>query len=77
MMVWVVLVWGGILLQSAGRPDLFFGTKAVAIVIAFVLFFALTYKFGLLGTSFAYLSYHVSWTLAILFVIRRGRFLRV
>ncbi len=76
MMLWIVLIWGGILFQSMGRADLFFKTKGAATLIALVLFFILTYKFGVIGTSFSYLSYHISWTFIALFVISRGNFLR-
>jgi len=74
-MLWIILIWGGILFQSAGRPELLFKTKGLGTLVSIALTLFLTYLWGFIGTSLGNLSYHLVWLISALTVVKRERLL--
>ena len=71
--IWVVMIWAGILVMSAGRPDLFFKVNIFATFVCVAILILMTRIFGLVGTSIGFVSYTITWMIAMVYVCRRHR----
>ena len=71
--IWFVMIWAGFLVMSAGRPDLFFKVNIFATFVCVAILILMTRIFGLVGTSIGFVSYTITWMIAMVYVCRRHR----